>query len=67
MTPYNVAVVGSPWAGSHCRRLAKSKPIPQGVELHIQLAPALTVDIEGVNASDTRPGPPQSCHLERVP
>jgi hypothetical protein len=65
MTAYNVAVVGSPCAGSHGRQLAKSKPL--GVGLHIQQALAPTLDIEGINVSDKRPGSPQSCRLDRVP
>jgi hypothetical protein len=67
MTAYNVAVAGLPCAGSHGRQLAKSKPVPLGVGLHTQQALAPTLDIEGINVSDKRPGPPQSCHLERVP
>jgi hypothetical protein len=67
MTAYNVAVTGSPCTGSHGRQLAKSQPIAQGVGLQMEqpLAPAL--DIEGINVSDKRRGPAQSCHLERVP
>jgi hypothetical protein len=62
MTAYDVAV-----AGSRGRQLARSKPIPQGVGLNIQQALAPTLDIEGINVSDKKPGHPQSCHLERVP
>jgi hypothetical protein len=68
MTTYNVAVVvGSPCAGSHGRQLAKSKPISEGVGRLIQQALAPTLDIDGINVSDKRPCPPQTCHLERVP
>jgi len=67
MIAYNVAVAGSPCSGSRGRQMAKSKPIPQGVGLHLQQTLAPTLDIEGINVSDMRPGAPQSCHLERVP
>jgi hypothetical protein len=67
MTSYNVAVVGSPCVDSYGRQLAKSKPIPQGVELLTQQALVPRLDIEGINVSDKGPGPQQSCHLERVP